>query len=202
LFWENGKIGQLFGNCRYFVGGGLVGFLWGLNYNLMDASFAGITLLRQLDELLQQFSGEDYCRPLPVLSGATMGQHCRHVIECFEELDRGYGLGVVNYDGRRRDRRVETDVRYARRRIADVANNLDRPDVPLVLCVLLGDETTVSLTSSYYRELYHNLDHAVHHFALMRAGMAAFPNVRLPVSFGVAWSTMKFRAAEMTQKFN
>jgi hypothetical protein len=168
----------------------------------MDTIFAGITLLRQLDELLQQFSAEDYCRPVPVLSGATIGQHCRHVLECFEELDRGYVPGVVNYDGRRRDHRVETDVRYARRRIADVMNGLDRPDIALVLRVMLGDEGERDLLTSYNRELYHNLDHAVHHMALMRAGMADFPGVKLPLSFGVAWSTLQFRAAEMTQKFN
>lgn len=190
----------MFGKFGYFPGGDGVASLCRLNYNLMDASFAGITLLRQLDELLQQFADEDYCRPLTVLSGATMGQHCRHVIECFEELERGYDLGVVNYDGRLRDRRVETDVRYARRRIADVQNSLDRPDVPLVLCVLLGDDTEVSLSSSYYRELYHNLDHAIHHLALMRVGMAAFPTIELPESFGVAWSTLKFRNTPRRQK--
>lgn len=166
----------------------------------MDAPFALITLLRQLDDLLQQFTDDSFSRPVDILSGATIGQHCRHVIECFEELDRGYKSGLVNYDARRRDRRVETDVRYARRRIADVQNQLDRPDVPLVLYAAMGGAAELTLSTSYYRELYHNLDHAVHHMALMRAGMAEFPGVLLPVSFGVASSTLKFRETPMMQK--
>jgi len=168
----------------------------------MNAQSAVTGLLRQLDEMLQQLSSEQYCHPLAVLSGATIGQHCRHVIECFQEMDKGYEAGIINYDGRRRNLLLETDPQYARRRITDLENNLDRPDIPLLLCAGIGDDITLRLSSSYYRELYHNIDHAVHHMALIRAGMPAFPHVRLPDSFGVAWATLKFRSASIVQNFN
>lgn len=168
----------------------------------MDAQSAVIGLLRQLDELLQQLSSGQYCHPIPVLSGATIGQHCRHVIECFQEMDKGYVTGIINYDGRRRNLLLETDPKYARHRIADLENNLDRPDIPVILRASISEDVTLSLSSSYYRELYHNIDHAIHHMALMRAGMSAFSHVQLPDSFGVAWATLKFRSASIVQNVN
>src|SRR5689334_8038402 len=122
----------------------------------MSAQAAVTGLLRQLDKLLQQLSSEQYSQPIAVLSGATIGQHCRHVIECFQELEKGYATGIINYDGRRRNLSLETDPQYARRRIADLENNVEQPDIPLILSAGIGDDTTLRLSSSYYRELYHN----------------------------------------------
>ncbi|MBS1567180.1 MAG: hypothetical protein JST39_22545, partial [Bacteroidetes bacterium] len=84
---------------------------------------------------------------------------------------------------------------YARRRIAVLENNPVRPDKPVTLHATLANDTALSFSSSYYRELYHNIDHAIHHMALIRAGISAFPHISLPAGFGVAWSTLKFRSA-------
>lgn len=110
-------------------------------------------------------------------------------------MEKGYAAGIINYDARKRDYQLETNVQYAKRRIAGLAIATTRPDKNLVLYAMLDSETTLSLSSSYYRELYHNLDHTVHHMALIRTALTKLPHIQLPEDFGVSAATMKHRFA-------
>ena len=51
------------------------------------------------------------------------------------------------------------------------------------------------LPSNYYREVMYNLEHAIHHHALIKIGIQQFTAIELPESFGVAPSTMQYRKA-------
>jgi len=50
-----------------------------------------------------------------------------------------------------------------------------------------------SIPSNYYRELAYNLEHTIHHMALIRVGVNEVSSIELPVEFGVAYSTVKYR---------
>lgn len=152
-----------------------------------------LRLFSQLGELLEQLSDEQYCQPMDLLSGASVGQHVRHIIECFQELEDGYLNGEVNYDLRKRDRRLETDRDFVFLQMVFVESALGKPDKPLKLQAACDEGVAVTLSSTYYRELMHNLDHAIHHMAMIRIGLAAIPGIALPEDFGVAYSTLKFR---------
>jgi len=159
----------------------------------MQLRSAIIRLFSQLTYLLEQLSDEEYCMPVEALSGATIGQHYRHVIECFHELGEGYDCGDVNYDLRRRDRRLETCRQSAIRQLKFAEDTLGKADKPLRLHAAFDEGMNVCIVSTYYRELLHNLDHTVHHMAMIRLGLSAISGIRLPESFGIAWSTLKFR---------
>ncbi|HEY4206992.1 MAG TPA: hypothetical protein VGM31_09270 [Puia sp.] len=159
-----------------------------------------LRLFCQLGELLERLSDEEYCRPVPLLSGASVGQHVRHVIECFLELEEGRLTGDVNYDLRKRDRRLETDRQFAGMQMAFVQYAFGKPDRPLNLHAAFDEGVTIALSSTYYRELMHNLDHAIHHMAMIRIGVAEFSGVALPESFGVAYSTLKYRSNSPSYK--
>jgi len=159
----------------------------------MQLRSAILRLFTQLSELLERLSDEEYCMPVAALSGATIGQHCRHVIECFQELEEGYHGGDVNYDLRRRDRGLETSCRLALRQLTLLGCALGKPDKVLWLHAAFDEGVAASLSSTYHRELLHNLDHAVHHMAMMRVGLTALPDIALPEGFGIAYSTLKFR---------
>jgi hypothetical protein len=145
-------------------------------------------LLRQLEELLQQLADAEYQRPIAVLSNASLGQHTRHILEFFNELQSGYAAGVVNYDKRKRDHCIETSRLFALATIWEIERRLDRPDKKMTLEV-----EAVNVATTYFRELVYTLEHTVHHMALLRIGVQCISGPALSESFGVAASTLKHR---------
>ena len=147
--------------------------------------------------MLDALSDEHYGRSLPVLSGASLGGHVRHVIEFFIELDRGYRTGYVNYDARQRDRTIEHRRELALTTLHRVAAALEKENKTLLLTTVgETNETGFQVATNYERELVYNLEHAVHHMALMKIGIRALAAVQLPETFGVASSTIRYRQAQ------
>jgi len=152
-------------------------------------------LLGQLQQLLAALDDDAYTRPVTVLSQASIGQHMRHVIEFFTALEHGYENGHVNYDLRKRDIRLESDRTFAFVSLQHIADGLDKTDKPLWLVTDFNPGAGAShrVASNYARELVHNLEHVVHHMAILRIGVQAVTDVDLPEDFGVALSTLRHR---------
>ena len=151
----------------------------------------------QLTYSLQQLSDEQYCRPGKALFNATIGQHVRHVIELFICLNEGYETGTVNYENRKRDTRIETDKTFACDLLEMIAGNLNKDDKNLLLEAAYNDELddTITVATNYYREIIYNLEHTVHHMALIRVGINEVSAIDVPAGFGIASSTIKYRKA-------
>jgi len=152
-------------------------------------------LIYQLRALLEGLTDEQYVTKVPLLSHASIGQHTRHIIEFFLELDRGYDTGCVNYDARERDYSIETQRACALERLQHIASFILKPDKPLILMsdYSPGDKAPLRVLTNYQRELVYNLEHTVHHMALLRIGATMISTVDLPEGFGVAASTIKYR---------
>lgn len=150
----------------------------------------------QLTESLQQLTDTEYTQPSKILSGAAIGQHVRHIIELFLCLEKGYETGEVNYEKRKRDYTIETDRDLAIRLFREIYSRIERPDRPILLEAEdyeTDDTNTVKIASNYYREIAYNLEHTIHHMALIRVGINEVSALSLPDGFGVAYSTLKFR---------
>ena len=149
----------------------------------------------QISDSLSRLNEDQYSRQVQALSGATIGQHVRHVIELFQCLEQGYSTGTVNYEKRKRDVRIETCKELAAQLLADIYAGLDRPDKALVLeaCYDELNESSVQIATNYYREIAYNLEHTVHHMALIRVGIHEVATIELPESFGIASSTIRYR---------
>src|SRR5882757_9720051 len=87
----------------------------------------------QLAASLCQLKPGEYAQPSQALSGHTIGQHVRHIIELFQCLENGYEQGLVNYEKRKRDQAIENDPDLACRLLQQILADLSRPDRPLVL---------------------------------------------------------------------
>lgn len=154
-----------------------------------------VGLLRQIETMLESLTDEAFVQPIPILSGATIGQHTRHILEFYLELAVGYDRGEVNYDARKRDHRIESDRYFAINEVGNIVRHLGKADKQLRITAEYGagQEQVLSMGTNYCRELVYNLEHTVHHMAMLRIGVSAISRVSLPINFGVAISTLKYR---------
>ncbi|HEV3250514.1 MAG TPA: hypothetical protein VGZ71_06155 [Puia sp.] len=149
----------------------------------------------QLTGSLEQLSVDQYVRPCDVLFSNTIGQHVRHIIELFQCLEKGYENGTVNYENRKRDIEIETDKFLAGKLLKQIVAGLHKPNKTLQLEASYDDSSTktIFIESNYYREIAYNLEHTIHHMALIRIGINEVSSVLLSEDFGVASSTLKHR---------
>jgi uncharacterized damage-inducible protein DinB len=149
----------------------------------------------QLADSLNQLSQEEYSQPCKTLFNNTIGQHVRHIIELFQCLEKGYESGVVNYEKRKRDTAIEGDKELASRLLLEVHGGLSKENKALTLEASYDDHTTdpILFDTNYNREIAYNLEHTIHHMALIRVGINEISSIELPEDFGVASSTVKYR---------
>jgi len=152
-------------------------------------------ILNQLENSLVQLTNHQYCKKSDTLSGASIGQHVRHVVEMFVCLQDGYISGVVNYEKRKRDIAIETSKETAIDIMNKINSSLLNENKSLVLEASF-DENSYELNNiptNYFREIAYNLEHAIHHMALIKIGINEVSDTQLPDGYGVASSTIKYR---------
>lgn len=148
--------------------------------------------LHELELLLAQLSNVDFTFPCKGLSNSTIGDHTRHIIEMFQCLENQFESGIVNYDKRNRDYRIQTDTNFALQCIGDIKNQLDKENKTLLLQQIIDGEE-LKIESNYFRELLYNLEHCIHHQALIKVGILHLDTIFVDENFGVARSTIEYR---------
>jgi hypothetical protein len=148
--------------------------------------------LDELILLLQQMSDEEYSKPCVQLSNSSIGEHTRHVIELFQCLENQYESGIVNYDKRQRNIKIQTDTNFAITQIIAIKSNLNKENKNLVLQQKI-DGYQISAESNYYRELLYNFEHCIHHQALIKVAIIQSSTIEIDENFGVARSTIEYR---------
>jgi uncharacterized damage-inducible protein DinB len=154
--------------------------------------------LFELKELLQNLSEEQYSRPSDILSGASIGQHFRHILEFYYCLIEALDTGMVNYDNRNRNKQIETNPSAAKTAIDNIMSVLDSgmecADLTLQGSFGVMGDQVVSIRSSVYRELAYNLEHSIHHQALIKVGLKEQGmECLIGPGFGVAPATVRFK---------
>ncbi len=152
-------------------------------------------IFKQLDAVLLGLSDQAYSMPSKHLFNATIGQHVRHIIELFIELDKGYESGLVNYGQRARDHRIETDKNFAAQLLKEIVHSVSKADKQLLLEAGYNsnDSNSIQIQTNYYREFAYNIEHAIHHMALIRIGIKELSDVKLNEHFGIASATIKYQ---------
>lgn len=153
------------------------------------------TIFQQLEDSLVQLSNEQYCYKIDTLFRATIGQHVRHVVEMFVCLQSGYSTGIVDYEKRDRDITLETSKEAAIRVMDHINISLFANNKELILEAGFDDSSYElnKLSTNYFREIAYNMEHVIHHMALIKIGIHEVSFIQLPEDYGVAPSTIKFR---------
>lgn len=146
-----------------------------------------------------------YQSPLDILSGSTIGQHTRHIIEFYHCLLEQSGLGerpVINYAGRRRDIMIETQPDYALQLVTNITSMLEalQPDTACWLNCAEHGQDEMMVDSTIGRELVYNIEHTIHHLAIVKIALrSTLTQLVLPIHFGVAPSTIRHRQEACAQ---
>jgi hypothetical protein len=152
-------------------------------------------VLNQLAESVSLLTDNEYTQKSMLLNGSSIGGHTRHVIELFQCLINGYENGLVNYENRKRDLEIETNKKIACRLLKTIASRINMPNKVLNLQGFYSEtaEDECAVDTNFYRELIYNLEHTIHHMALIRVAINEVSNINLPENFGVASATIQYK---------
>ena len=153
---------------------------------------ANAEVLSELAGFLEQIREEDYREISQLFGDSSIGQHCRHIIEFYECLASQYDAGVICYDLRKRDERLQCDPGFALEKVQGLLEALRLPDKALLLVQRYNDISHSSQTT-FSRELLYNMEHCVHHQAMVKLAAQRLEYMLLPTDYGVARSTREYR---------
>lgn len=167
----------------------------------MSLTQACSNILEQLTDLVRQIRAHDFVKPAETLSNSTIGQHLRHTLEFFLCFENGYERGIINYDKRAHDKLIETDkfiALSAIERIRLFVNNLSEKALRLEVGYDIKNEDFLSIDTTATRELVYNIEHAVHHMAIMKIGIREIASyICLASDFGIAASTIRYKESSL-----
>ena len=160
--------------------------------------------LTQLKDLLKTITLKDYTQKSEILSGATVGQHMRHILEFYLLLVSGSSDGIISYDKRKRDIRIEIDLSFAISTVNSLLVDIEllelsRP-VKFDADYTTDGTSTNLLDSSVGRELAYCAEHSIHHQAIIKTGLMTMGLSDLTDEyFGMAYSTIRYQKSICAQ---
>ena len=158
-------------------------------------------LLSQLNHIVEQCETEDFSKPLQILGDSTLGQHIRHTLEFFICLFDAKNTGIIDYDDRKHDELIQTDKKLTQSIIQSITQFLDEneKDFPVLFKINYStdDNNSEMMSSSFFREISYNMEHAIHHMALIKVAVNhKLTYISLPKNFGIASSTVRYHASK------
>lgn len=158
-----------------------------------------IDQLCQLGELTEKLGVKRYNMQIDALENETIGRHLRHILEFYGILIEAMTAGtVLCYDERKRDHKLENDLRYAQHVIQDLSEKLLKVSTTgtIQLRARYAGEL-VQFETNGARELLYTIEHTVHHMAIIRIAVkTSFPEIDLGDRFGYSDSTQRFKKAQ------
>ncbi|MEJ0082694.1 MAG: hypothetical protein WDM78_17475, partial [Puia sp.] len=91
----------------------------------------------------------------------------------FQCLDEGYLKGEVDYEKRKRDKQIETEKDFATDILKEISRQISKENKTLWLLTYYNElqEQPENISTNYFREIAYNLEHTIHHMALIRVGL-------------------------------
>jgi uncharacterized damage-inducible protein DinB len=148
-------------------------------------------LFKQID-IINDVEFDEYTQPIRLLHNSTIGEHTRHIIELFQQLMNGYDAGIINYDDRKREVEIQQKIDVAIECMAHIISQIEKQDKLLEIITIYNNQS-FKIISNYYRELLYNIEHCIHHQALIKTGLIFLGKENVDENFGVAKSTIIYK---------
>jgi len=150
--------------------------------------------LFELKAILNQVKDSDYSKTIEVLENGTLGRHVRHILEFYECLFISNSGDIVCYDERKRNLLLEGSVRFACDYIDEIVDQIEKVQINKRLLLKSKYEgSEIIMETSLFREITYNIEHTVHHLAIMRIAISSeLKYIDLYSTFGYADSTIQF----------
>ena len=164
----------------------------------MQLQQISVDILNQLITISNQLKDDEFRAPLNILSKNSIGKHIRHIVEFYDLMMVGLTSGKVDYDQRSHDKVLEENRVLAIEKMNALGLEImaiakDQSITMFANYTLDGNEP-ITINTTLFRELQYNIEHAVHHMAIIKIALInAFNTVEIPESFGVAYSTIKYQ---------
>lgn len=157
-----------------------------------------IGIMTQGLELINTLTPHDYTSSHAQIKTSSIGAHYRHHLEHVQMLLDG-AHDLIDYDRRKRDLAIETDLQVARARTQDLIERLGHftPEqlsaaVTVVHQSCEDDAQRPVCHSTFEREVLFVLSHAVHHYALINIIHQLVTQRPCQPGFGVMPSTLSY----------
>ncbi len=159
---------------------------------------AMVEALSQGLRLLDALTDDDYREKVAAAFHASIGEHYRHCLEHFEPLFHADG-GLIDYDARPRDARLENDRACAITRTHSLlaacrtlpTDTFDRL-VQMRCKVSCAGGVSPVVPTTLGREAVSAVLHAIHHYAMIGV-ICHLLGIKPPGGFGVAPATLAHR---------
>ena len=149
-------------------------------------------VLMQLVESINSLSFDEYTQKISLLSNSTIGEHTRHIIELFQQLLVGYENNIIDYDKRERNILIQQNIDFAIECTANIISRIDKYNKGLML-KRLYNSTENLIETNYSRELMYNIEHCIHHQAIIKIALLNFGKTEIAENLGVAKSTIEYK---------
>lgn len=164
----------------------------------MQLQQISVDILNQLIAISTQLRDNDFRSPLKILSENSIGKHIRHIIEFYDLMMVGNTTLKVDYDKRSHDKVLEENRVLAIEKMNALALEISdiKEDKSITMSANYSTEgdDPVLINTTLFRELQYNIEHAVHHMAIIKIALLnAFPSINIPSAFGIAYSTIKYQ---------
>jgi hypothetical protein len=157
-------------------------------------------VLENLKMVLLKIDANSFIQKNKMLSGGSIGEHFRHIVEFYQCCLSQKDSDEINYDLRPRNKCLEENLSLGIQTIDSILDTLKKLNdkEPRILKLATSNERLSELSgeikTSLLRELVYCMDHCIHHQSLIKIALIEQNLIHfVDSSFGVAFSTQKYR---------
>lgn len=149
--------------------------------------------VNRLHAVISTLPQNAYQQKVPALYHSSIGDHTRHIVEILQCTVYGHANGMIDYHNRARNLQLAEHPEQAMAKLQQLVQNCRLENKAVNVIHGAADQRDNQVLSTYFRELLYNVEHAIHHMALIKVALFHLGVQDLPEGFGMAYSTIVYQ---------